>query len=389
MSNKTVIDNIITARVSLLMKHSFFGNLATRMKLVDASDWCSTAATDFDNLYYNADFFSKMNYEQIKFVIAHEILHCIFDHIGRIENRDHNLWNIAADYCVNGVLKREKIGEDPPVKFFYDPKYNKFTAEQVYDELLKDNKNNKTPNGQLLDDHLHDSADGSKSRPTISKSQAKKIQDRVKSALVESAKTASAESIPEEIKKLIKELTEPQMDWKALLRQQIFSTIKHDYTWTRPNRRSQHCGAILPGSNLDTTVDVVVALDTSGSTLCANMLKDFISEVRHIMNSFNDFKLTVWCFDTKVYDVHHYDSYNSDEFTNFKISGGGGTKFEKNWEFMKDNNIQPKKFILFTDGYPNNTWGDPDYCDTIFIIHGPETVTPPWGQYAHYSKKNS
>ena len=34
---------------------------------------------------------------------------------------------------------------------------------------------------------------------------------------------------------------------------------------------------------------------------------------------------------------------------------------------MKDKDIH-KKLIMFTDGYTWDSWGDDDYCDTIFVI---------------------
>ena len=37
-----VIDKIVVARVGLLLRHPFFGNMATRLKIVDGSDWCPT-----------------------------------------------------------------------------------------------------------------------------------------------------------------------------------------------------------------------------------------------------------------------------------------------------------------------------------------------------------
>jgi len=64
--------------------------------------------------------------------------------------------------------------------------------------------------------------------------------------------------------------------------------------------------------------------------------------------------------------------------------GGGGTLFEANWTFMEEMGIQPKKFIMFTDGYPGNTWGDPDYTDTIFIVKGNERAEAPFGQTVIY-----
>jgi predicted metal-dependent peptidase len=68
----------------------------------------------------------------------------------------------------------------------------------------------------------------------------------------------------------------------------------------------------------------------------------------------------------------------------YKCQGGGGTDFDVNFEFMKNQQIEPKKFIMFTDGYPCGSWGDEDYCDTLFIIHGNEAIKPPFGQVAYY-----
>ena len=60
-SEKTkILEKLITARVGLLLKHPFFGNLATRMTMIDASDWCSTLATAGRNFYYNNGFVHKL-----------------------------------------------------------------------------------------------------------------------------------------------------------------------------------------------------------------------------------------------------------------------------------------------------------------------------------------
>jgi hypothetical protein len=54
---------------------------------------------------------------------------------------------------------------------------------------------------------------------------------------------------------------------------------------------------------------------------------------------------------------------------------------------MKENDINPKKFIMFTDGYPWGSWGDENYCDTVFIIHGNDTIVPPFGAHAYYNEE--
>ena len=163
-----VFERIIVARVGLLLRHPFFGNMATRLRILAADDWCPTAAVDGRNLYFNTQFFNKMNNKEIEFVIAHEILHCVFDHLGRREGRDPKLYNIAADYIVNNLLVRDRIGEKPSfIDCFQDFKYDKWTSEEVYDDIYEQAKQNGKEFleqlGEMLDEHLDglgDSADG-------------------------------------------------------------------------------------------------------------------------------------------------------------------------------------------------------------------------------------
>ena len=38
-TNQQILDKLVTARIALLLKHPFFGNLATRLKLVKITDY--------------------------------------------------------------------------------------------------------------------------------------------------------------------------------------------------------------------------------------------------------------------------------------------------------------------------------------------------------------
>ena len=387
-----IVDKIVVARVGLLLRHPFFGNMATRMKLIDGSDWLGTAATDFRNFYYNREFFEKMTPRQVEFVVAHEILHCVFDHMSRREGRDPKVWNIAADYCVNGILKRDRIGDDPPVKFFHDRKYDGWSAEQVYDEISEKYSNEQLDAlGKMLDEHLSQDGDGDdnkepgKGPASYSKEELKAIRDEIKEAMVQAAQAVGAGSLPAEIGRMIKEITEPKMNWREMLRQQIQSTIKNDFSWSRPSRKGQMSGAILPGAHFDTSIDVCIGLDMSGS-IGSEQAADFMGEVKGIMEEFKDFQMKVWCFDTRVYNEADFDAYTADDINEYEIKGGGGTDFMCNWEYMKDNDIVPKKFIMFTDMYPCGSWGDESYCDTIFIGHGTTSIVAPFGVTAHYTE---
>ena len=391
-----IIEKLVTARVGLLLRHPFFGNMATRMKLVDASDWCSTLATDGRNFYYSNDFVNRLTPKQVEFGFAHEVLHNVFDHLGRKGDRDPQLSNIAADYAVNQILKDERIGEVPDfIQIFQDNKYRGMSYEEIYDELFKNAKKiDISQLGELLDEHLdgegagNGSGDGDqegngRGRPVLSEAEKKAIRDEIKEAMVAAAQSAGAGKVPAGIARMIKSLTEPKMDWRQLLRMSIQSIVKSNFSFNRPNRKSQHCGAVLPGMMNEETIDVSVAIDMSGS-ISDKQANDFVSEVKGIMDEYVDFKLDIWCFDTKVYNYKQFSSDNADEILEYQVKGGGGTDFDVNFSFMKDNEIQPKKFIMFTDGYPCGSWGDENYCDTLFVIHGTESIVAPYGQTAYY-----
>jgi len=394
-----ILDKLITARVGLLLRHPFFGNMATRMRMVDASDWCQTLATDGRTFYYNNGFVNKLTPKECEFGFAHEVLHNVFDHLGRREGRDATLSNIAADYAVNQILKDERIGTVPSfLQIFQNDKYRGKSYEEIYQELYDNaEKIDITKLGELLDEHLDGEGDGdgdgeggdsdgdnkTGGRPKLSPEERKKIRDEIKEAMIAAAQSAGAGKVPAGIQRMIKDFTEPKMDWRQLLRMNIQSILKSNFSFSRPNRKSQHSGAILPGMLNEETIDVSVAIDMSGSISDA-MAKDFISEVKGIMDEYVDFNLDLWCFDTEVYNYARFTGDTADDILSYECKGGGGTDFDANYRFMKHEQIEPKKFIMFTDGYPCGSWGDEDYCDSLFIIHGNDSIVPPFGQVAYY-----
>jgi predicted metal-dependent peptidase len=394
-----VIDKLTTARVGLLLKQPFFGNMATRMKLVDASDWCPTAATDGRSFFYNKDFVNSLSAKELEFLFGHEIGHCVFDHFGRVGSRDRKLSNIAQDFAVNQILVDERVGTKiTKVQICYDPKYRGMAWEEIYDELYEKAEKISMEDllkqlGDTLDEHLEEKAPGQgddkdgKGKPSLSKEDLKAIKDEIKEAMIQAAQAAGAGKVPAGIMRMIKDLTEPKMDWREVLRMNIQSIIRNDYSFQRPNRKSQHSGACLPGLKNDETVEVAIAIDMSGSIGDADA-KVFLSEVKGIMDQYADYKIDLWTFDTEVYGHVQITQDNDHELLEYQPQGGGGTDFEVNWQFMMENDIQPKKFVMFTDGYPCGGWGDEDYCDTLFIVKGSNNEAP-FGQTVIYDEKTT
>jgi len=402
-------ERLVTARVGLLLKQPFFGNLATRLKLTNADEWCPTAATDGRNFYYNSRFIMMLEDEkECEFLFGHEVLHAVYEHIGRRVDNEHEaqLSNIAADYCVNGDLVQAKVGRMiTTVPCLHETKYYGWSYEQVYKDLYDNAEKIDISElaQQMLDEHLEneqstvdkgdgqggdgkqDKKDGKDQRPTISENELKDIKDELKEALVNAAKQAGAGKLPNGVKRILSDITEPKMNWRELLRQQLESTIKSDYSWARPSRRSWHMDAVMPGMKNDEMIDICVALDMSGS-ISDEMARDFLGEIKGITEEFQNFKLHVFSFDTDVYNAQDFSSDNLDDVLDYEPKGGGGTDFMAMFNYLKDEQIEPKRLVVFTDGYPWDTWGDPNYCETVWIIHSNDNPTPPFGTWAKYEE---
>jgi predicted metal-dependent peptidase len=391
--DREVREQLVTARVGLLLKASFFGNLATRLKLVNADEWCPTAATDGRHFYYNSRFIKMLRPREIEFLFGHEVLHCVYDHFGRRGDRDPQIWNIANDFCVNADLKKHGVGEFiTTVPCLYDRKYEGMSSEEIYDDLMKNAQKINLSDliDKLIDEHLDGDGDGDgeegegKGRPKLSEAEKQQIRDEIKEAMLAAAQTVDgAGNIPAGVKRLIQELTEPKMNWRELLRMQLESTIKSDYTWMRASRKGWHMDAVMPGMKLDPMIDIAIAIDASGS-IGETMLKDFLGEIQGIMDSFPAYRIHVLTFDTEVYNPAQYDSENLDSICDYEVKGGGGTDFTAIFDYLKENEIEPKRLVVFTDGYPGGSWGDENYADTVWILHGTTSIVPPWGQYAYY-----
>ena len=390
MSKANAKDRLIKARVSMLLKYPFWGPLAARFQLEEA-DWLQTIATDGRKFFYNAEFVNKLDDQELVFGFAHELGHVIFDHMVRRGDRIPELWNMAGDYVINNMLVREGIGRQiTTVPILVDSKYTGKTADEVYDELFDGAVEVK----MTLDTHLEfeegdgdsDTKDGNGKAPKmkpLSEEEKKALRDEWREAVIQAAKNAGAGNIPGDIKRLVKNITEPVMDLRDLLRIQFSGSTKSDYTWMRPNRKAWHTGAVLPGQLPGEELDVVIALDTSGS-ISDYMLQDFLGMVQGALDQFTSYRVRIISFDTDVYNEDLFTSDDGRDMTEYEAGGGGGTSFECVWQWMKDNEIQPHQLVMFTDGYPFGSWGDPDYCDTLFVVHGSRDITAPFGITANY-----
>ena len=97
-----------------------------------------TQATDGYNIFINPQFTSHLDLTGKTFVLAHEIMHCLLNHLRRARELGHNQYksNIAADYEVNITLAEDlkliKASTIKSIGALIDQKYHTWGYEKIY-----------------------------------------------------------------------------------------------------------------------------------------------------------------------------------------------------------------------------------------------------------------
>lgn len=130
-----LLDEQQRAKAALVHIMPFFGGFINKLRTIYTFH-VETQATDGYNLFINPQFTYNLDLTGKVFVMAHEIMHCVLNHMRRGAKHDPKKSNIAADYEVNcyiddiGLIKpalMQKLGA------LYDKKYSGLGYETIYD----------------------------------------------------------------------------------------------------------------------------------------------------------------------------------------------------------------------------------------------------------------
>lgn len=369
--NQEALTKLTNARSGLILDHGFFGMLALRLHLKEMSDQMRagfesrnmkpTLAVDGKNIFYDPTFILSLTMPLTRAALAHEVMHCVFEHIGRRGSRDARKWNMAGDYVINQVLLDSgfEIGKE----WLHEPAYKDMTADHIYSLMPKDDGK-----GGGGGDALCDILDGEPGDAETSE-----IEWKV--ATVQAAQAAKAEGkLPASMKRFIDEMTTPQVNWREQLQKFVTQISQNDYSWMRPNRRFLPMGFYLPTLYSENMGEMVVCIDTSGS-IDKDTLSAFGSEIKSIMESVRPTKTTVIYCDARV---NHVDEFGPNDVPHFDMHGGGGTDFVPPFEYVAEKGVQPECLVYLTDMYgrfPDSADFPVMWCATTDVV-GPigETI---------------
>lgn len=361
---------VLKARIRLGLTQPFLATAVMRLPLVKVgrSSWCQTAATDGYHVFYNPQWMGALKDEEIRGVLAHEVLHVLFAHADRKGTKDRKAWNVACDFAINFLLKEQ--GFRLPKGGLLAKEFGHMTAEEIYRELgfleAVTKKRGKS-SGQIKGEKPEDLGSGEAGEvPTVGGDLVDHDDPRVRPLRNPDAPD------PEQLEELRKELRDEalsrlqgnaaaafanhcnaagqrRVDWRALLRAWLSQRIKGDWVSYPFSKRHVHRGLFMPSPGMAVPGHVVFAIDTSGS-MSDGDVGGIVTELRAFRETFPS-QLTVLQADADVQSVVRYDAMDGMEIPKvMRVLGRGGTSFEPIFRWVKAN--APDAIVLYaTDGW--------------------------------------
>jgi predicted metal-dependent peptidase len=396
MSDK-IETKLSAARTRLILDKPFLGALVLRLPMRAAKpERCKTIGTDVRALYYNPEYIGRLTLEQTQFVLAHEALHCALSHFARRQHRVKQRWDIACDLAINPLLIKD--GLKPPPGVLMKSGFEGMMAEEIYPYIEEDmadethdehfydeeTKSHGGDAGQSLEENDQTGGgasggsegaeqSGAVPRP-LTETEQEQLAVQWRQRLAGAAQQAmQAGKLGASMARLVEHLLQPQLPWRMLLARYMTAAARDDYSFQRPSRREGD--AILPTLK-STQVDVVVALDTSGSVNDTE-LQEFVSEIDAIKGQMRA-RLTLHACDAALCKNGPWLFEPWEEFTlPNNIYGRGGTRFTPVFEWLKGEGRKPDLLVYFTDAEGEFPKLEPDY-PVLWLVKGRGKV--PWGQ---------
>jgi predicted metal-dependent peptidase len=411
--NKITLQNfdkvISKIKCDLLLNQQFFGLILSKINviLLDQDDDHALAYTDGKSICFYRNHIEDCTIENIKFVLCHEIMHLLLNHLIRRNDKHPIIWNFATDYIVNYLLKHNKklVGttykDDPigemPTHCLYDSKYNEnWNAESIYNDLLE---NGGSSDGKLQISSLiiQDNRDIKTDYHPQSAGDKGEVSDRnSKEFIIDICsnlnKICSKSEIPSCISRLFEKFSNINYNWKAILYSYVKTLLSQSTsTWKKPSRRSVSLDTYLPNINKTKHFKCNIAIDTSGS-MDYDDINDVISNIYSMCNQMQSFTMNIFTFS----GICHTDSLititekDTNKLQKLELKSNWSTNIKAAFQFVEDNKQLKDSdvFICMTDGYDNienlvykkpliwcicnnNNFINPSKCYNSKIVHIP------------------
>ena len=366
-------DRIVACHVDI-SNHKDFATLSGVVYVGDVKldESIVTAATDGRNVYYAPSFIGDMTRKQLRYLVLHESLHKALHHCSAYLNlckKYPALCNKAMDYVVNGTIEET----DPTFAFverptkvapLVDAKYLGWSFVEVLQDLIKE-------------------CEESGGDPTAGSGEGGEgcLDGHILGELAEALQTKTAQEITEALhqgKMLAKRIQDRgngrngsaldrltrkrDTNWREHMRDFITQLCEgDDYSrFAPPNKRLLPQGILMPSHFSESTGELVVACDTSGSMM--GLYPTVFGEIARICQNLNPESVRVLWWEYEVVGEQIFKPIDYHKIGSLmKPVGGGGTRVTCVAEYIESNRIKPKGIIYLTDGYIESDYRLPDF----------------------------
>lgn len=367
------------AKTALILDQAFFATLILKMEYKESNE-VNVAGTNGKEIITNPENLSKYTIPQVQTILAHEIFHCVFGHHVRRGDRDSRIWNNACDLAINPLLI--EYGFDLPSDALYEPKLKGMTAEQIYNLIMNDDKEDSEGAGKYQNESFNGDggslgiamdAVGEDGEPASEAERAYQEADWKISATQAANMARKAGTLPSGLQRLIEDYISPKLPWEELLYKYFDTYSYNDFSWAPPNKRFMNQGIYVPSVRSKELKKIHFACDASGSVM-DHELGMMASALDYLANNFRS-ELSVLWFDTQV---HKVDEFDIGEPIELKPQGGGGTDFRAPFVWLEKEGVIPTVLIVFTDMECDRYPEEPEY-PVIWMTWCKNYQKPPFG----------
>lgn len=342
--------------------YPLLGGLAAGFKVIEDQTYCwqneiRVAAVNVTKAEIYVNPASNLDFEELKFVLAHEFLHAGLQHHERRQGRDAYIWNVACDFVINSWLNEMQVGKMPQ-DILYDEELKNMSAEEIYDKIIGDLKKYaklQTLRGWGKGDIISEPPKTFSNKPQTS------LDDFYKSALqngleyhIENKRGLVPAGLIEEIRALAM----PPIPWDVELGKWFdiyFLPLQRQRTYARPSRRQGSTPDIprpryVPAEISDYSRTFGVVIDTSGS-MSAKLIGYALGAIASYSASKDVPCARVIFCDARAYDAGYLSP--EDIAGKVEVQGRGGTKLQPAVDLLLNAKDFPKDapILIITDGW--------------------------------------
>ncbi len=161
-----------------------------------------------------------------------------------------------------------------------------------------------------------------------------------------------------------------------MLRHFVSLCRRDDYSWARGSRRAAWRGLYLPSLHSEGIGELVVAIDTSGTT--AHVVPFFLGFLNSVLTEVKPDKVWFLECDAAIHAVTEFEA--GEELPSaVAVHGFGGTSMVPIWEWLDEHEVHPVCAIVLSDMEMNRASFGPDGgpgFPVLWVSSTPGVVAP-------------